>query len=664
VDVQVHTDPGAFSELAAGWNELLLRSENTSLFSRHEYLSKWWKHFGAGRKPFVAEFRDNGETVGYAPLMDRIAESGDRLELCAMGYFADYCGFVVQPEYEERVASTFFSLIEDRGVDALTLDHFREETRVFRALVDVLQQRDHLYRPLAVTRSPFVAIEGPWEDFIRGRSRNAYRDLRKKLNRLDGTPALEVEVIAGQAEYRDHVQRMLEMHIKLWRSRGQPTPYTTPERRLFLRELGQAMLKEGILRFTCLKLEGRPVAYLWCYDHKGVRHYLNAAWDLSHASLSPGSLLLINDMRDAFDRGLAEYDMLGGEEPYKYRYATGRRHITTLMFGYLGRSRRRIRPLRPAAASTVDVSSAVTGDTRRHNLLITAHSDDEAIFFGELLRRDPEMKWTCCLVTLPSNSPLIREHRLAEFKRSCRLLGLEPVFLEFEESSEEQPLDVEELASRLAAHFPQGCRFHGIYSHGAFGEYGSSHHAAVSLAAHQAFDGVWSLAGPLAAEVILRESPAVDFPGKLEYFRDVHHSQVFLADLVSPEERYVRLPRERVQLIHRIFFGRAARSHWEPALTDDELGRTKELFAPLFDAYFSRSRCPAELAGAAGSNKIDVITPIQLRILDAALGVVAAGGGEAVAGFVRQLVRSPEMVTPGAVGAAGELTSLLENVTG
>lgn len=661
MDVLVHTDPAAFGRLAESWNELLLRSENTSVFSRHEYLSKWFKFFGAGRNPFVAEFRDNGETVGYAPLMDRTAAGGDRIELCAMGHFADYCGFVVLPEYEERVASTFFSLIEERGVAVLTLDHFREETRVFRALVDVIRQREYFYRPLAVTRSPFVEIEGSWEDYIRQRSRNTYRDLRKKLNRLTAVPGLEVEVIAGLAEYEEHVQRMLNMHLKLWFSRGQSTPYKSLERRLFLRELGQIMFEKGILRFTCLKLEGQPVAYLWCYDHKGVRHYLNAAWDLGHASLSPGSLLLINDMRDAFEQGLAEYDMLGGEEPYKYRYATGRRYVTTLVLGDLGPPRRRIRPLRPAPALPAQEPPVVGGDPRRQSLLITAHPDDEAIFFGALLRRDPGMKWTCCLATVPSVSPMIREHRLAEFTRSCGLLGLEPVLLELEEPPEGQPFDAGGLAARLVERF-SGCRFHGVYSHGAFGEYGHPHHAAVSLAAHEAFDGVWSLAGPLAAEMTLREAPVGDFPGKLEYFLDVHHSQAFLADLVSPEERYVRLPRERARLIHRIFFERTARGDWEPALSVDERGQTKKLFTLLFEAYFSRSRCPAELTGAVESRRIDVITPIQLRILAAATGLAAAGGKDTVAGFVRQLARNPKRVAPGAAGAARELIALLENV--
>jgi CelD/BcsL family acetyltransferase involved in cellulose biosynthesis len=655
MDIQVHTDPADFGRLATSWNELLLRSENTSVFSRHEYLSTWLNFFGGDNQPFIVEMRDNGRVVGCVPLLCWSGEDTGHIELCSLGRFADYCDFVVEPGYEERVVSNLLDLLDERGAASLTLDHFREGTRVFQAVVDALRQRNLLFQPMAVTRAPYIRVEGRWEDYIRRLSRNTYRDLRKKLNRLAGTPGLEVDVIIRSDEYPEHVKSMLNMHLKLWFSRGIATPYKVPERRRFLEEVGRKFFEKGLLRFSCLKLEGRAVAYLWCYDHKGVRHYLNAAWDIGHAALSPGSLLLINDMRDAFENGLVEYDMLGGEEPYKYRYATDRRFVTTLVVDDMDRPRPIIRPLRRG--------STVTGDTQQQNLLVTAHPDDEAIFFGALLRSTPEARWTHCLITAPSVSPVIREIRLGEFKRSCSLLGLEPVFLDLEEPLPGQSVDTAALAALLAKRF-SGRHFHGVYSHGAFGEYGHPHHAAVSLATHIAFDDVWSLAGPYGAEKVLREEPNVDFPDKLDYFRDVHHSQLYLAELVSPEEHFVKLPRERALLIHRIFFERTVAGNWNPALTGDDLEQAKELFAPLFDAYFSRVPCPAELTGAARSTSIDVITSIQLRILRAALGVAAYGGRDTVVGFVRQLERHPRQVAPRAVGAARELMTLMETRTG
>jgi len=646
MDVLVHEGTDPFNRLQDSWNEILVRSEATSVFSHYEYLTCWWKHFNNGRRPFVVEFRDGGRTVGYAPLMERLAGSDGPPALGVIGHFADYCGLVVLPGYEESSASALIDLLAERDTATVIFDNFLEESAVFPALTGALASRNIRFRPSMVTRTPYVAIDGTWEGYLRRRSRNTYRDLRKKLNRLAGGRGLEVEAIEKPGAYVEHVPRMLRMHVSLWASRGRYTPYATLERRRFLKDVGLVMLDKGLLRFTCLRHEDRPVAYLWCYDHKGVRHYLNAAWDPEAAALSPGSLLLINDLRDAFERGMVEYDMLGGEERYKYRYATGRRHVTSLLAEDLGRSRPAIKPLRRAAAAG-----------RRRNLLVVTHSDDEAIFFGAMLREKRGEDWTCCLVSTPTNSPRLREHRLAEFHHSCCLMGLEPVLLELDEPGPGDPLDPAETAVRLADRF-RGQPFDAVYSHGPFGEYGNEQHASVSLAVHETFDEVWSPAGPLPAEQVVCEEPVPDFPDKGAYFLDVHYSQVFLADLVSPREGYARHPLERVRLVHRLFFRLPSDGVRPPALTAGERERAAALFDPLFDAYFSRRRCPAELAVAAERENIDMFTPLQQRILRAAAALAAEGGKDAVAGLARQLAHHPETVSPAAAEQARELHRL------
>jgi CelD/BcsL family acetyltransferase involved in cellulose biosynthesis len=46
---------------------------------------------------------------------------------------------------------------------------------------------------------------------------------------------------------------------------------------------------------------------------------------------SVGLLLLARTIEDATDEGAAEYDLLLGDEAYKYRFATAERTVTTLV---------------------------------------------------------------------------------------------------------------------------------------------------------------------------------------------------------------------------------------------------------------------------------------------------------------------------------------------
>ena len=291
MDVLLHTDLVAFGQLEDAWNTLLRESGNTSIFSRHEYLHRWAASFLGERELFVVEMRREARTVGFAPLLVQ-----DR-QFSMIGSFADYCGFVVAPGEEAAFIDRLLELLVEQQAAAVIFEHLQEEGPVFPALVAACRQRRLSCRATPVTRAPSVDICGEWDRYIRSLSRNTFRDLRKKLNRLDGTPELEVRLVENQADYAIHFERMMEMHLRLWAGRGQYTPYQNPVRRRFLLELGSQWLDQGILRLTTLVLEESPIAYLWCYDHGGVRHYLNAAWDAAHSTLSPGSLLLINDLR-------------------------------------------------------------------------------------------------------------------------------------------------------------------------------------------------------------------------------------------------------------------------------------------------------------------------------------------------------------------------------
>jgi len=640
MDVLLHTDLAAFGQLEDAWNTLLRESGNTSIFSRHEYLHRWAASFLGERELFVVEMRREGRTVGFAPLLVQ-----DR-HFSMIGSFADYCGFVVSPGEEAIFIDRLLDLLVEQQAASLTFENLQEEGPVFPALVAACRRRRLACRAKPVTRAPVVAIRGDWDRYIRSLSRNAFRDLRKKLNRLDGTPELEVRLIKNQADFAVHFERMMEMHLRLWADRRQFTPYRDKVRRHFLREVGETMLGRGMLRLTCLSFEGHPIAYLWCYDHGGVRHYLNAAWDAAHSALSPGSLLLINDLRDAFTSGMAEYDLLGGGEAYKFRYATGQRHVTTLHLPAPTRPLEQIRPL----------GRVVAGDgSGDGNLLVVAHADDEAIFFGALLRQDPGQAWTCCLVTDSAFSPALGEQRLEEFRHSCRLMGLEPQRLEIEEPYPGQVLDPRLVADRLAERF-SGRRFDAVYTHGLFGEYGHQHHAAVCLAVHRVFEGVYSVAGPLEPDQRVRETANPIFPDKVRYFENVYVSQGALIDLASPVEHFTRLETARVGRIYRLFFGRLPDGSWDPSPHHDELAEAAAILPRLCAAWFVRQPCPAEFQRAATpGSRIDVFTPLQCLTLETALGLAAAGGREAAGALAAELGRSPQLVMPGARSPAARL---------
>ncbi|MEI9804089.1 MAG: hypothetical protein WDN48_05995 [Pseudolabrys sp.] len=106
-------------------------------------------------------------------------------------------------------------------------------------------------------------------------------------------------------------------------------------------------------------------------------------------------------------------------------------------------------------------------------VLVVAHPDDEALWFGGLLISEPG-DWTVICCSIPRTDP----DRAWKFFAACELLGAKAKLLPFTEApanSDIEHLDLLELSS-----------FDEIVTHSAAGEYGHRHHIGIHrhIAAH------------------------------------------------------------------------------------------------------------------------------------------------------------------------------------
>ena len=62
------------------------------------------------------------------------------------------------------------------------------------------------------------------------------------------------------------------------------------------------------------------MASFLCVEYAGTVGLYNSGFDPEHARLSPGIVLLAHVIRDAIERGVATFDFLRGEEPYKQAF--------------------------------------------------------------------------------------------------------------------------------------------------------------------------------------------------------------------------------------------------------------------------------------------------------------------------------------------------------
>ena len=92
--------------------------------------------------------------------------------------------------------------------------------------------------------------------------------------------------------------------------------------------------ESGALRLWFLRVGGVPIAFRMDLIVEGVYYHLKGGYDPERARFSPGLLLQHETVKHAFERGLARYEFLGANEPYKLNWTkTCRDRIALRVFG-------------------------------------------------------------------------------------------------------------------------------------------------------------------------------------------------------------------------------------------------------------------------------------------------------------------------------------------
>ncbi len=293
--IEAVTGVAGFLALAPAWSNLLERAAQASPFQAPEWLVPWWRRFGTGR-PHVLAGWDGARLAGLAPLYD----DGTRLAFMGAG-ISDEHGLLVEDEHGPAFA---------RGA----LEHLEAFPRVD---LDQLPPWDPLVPLLGVRGQPgdplmAGALPG-WRDRV---ERGVRRDVSGRALRRLGLAPVRFERADAHT-----VEEFLDALFALHREGG----LLGEGMRAFHGEVAHGLLARDWLRLHGLRAGGRLVAVLYgILFRRRLCVYLTGFAD-EVAAASPGTVLLARALDDAEAEGAAEFDLLRGREPYKYRWGASER---------------------------------------------------------------------------------------------------------------------------------------------------------------------------------------------------------------------------------------------------------------------------------------------------------------------------------------------------
>lgn len=305
----------AAEPLADEWEALADRA-GAAPFLRPGWVTAWWAAFGAGDLQVLALRRD-GRLAGVIPLR----RSGRSL-LSPANWHSPVFGPVAEsPEAERELLRRTFAL-PVRSVDLRLLD--ASGGTLARALAAAREAgRLVLSRPL--TRSPFVTLDGDWDAYERGLSRNRRKGVRRRLQGLDAQGAVSFEVANGETRLDALLEEAFAVEASGWKGERGTAMASRSHTRRFYADLARWAARRGWLRLAFLRLDGRPLAFDLAFEHAGTWYSLKAGYELEYRRYAPGVLLTYETLRHAFASGLRRFELLGDVDEFKLGWTRAER---------------------------------------------------------------------------------------------------------------------------------------------------------------------------------------------------------------------------------------------------------------------------------------------------------------------------------------------------
>lgn len=324
-----------FAAMREEWNELLSSSTSDCLFLRWEWLYTWWRHFGHDKRLLIITVRSGSRLIAIAPL----TVTGPRLdpfpfplvEFAGAGSIgSDYLDFIIRRSYEAQAVGALVGFLAAKGV-SVRLSRVKEESTPGAVLTRELADERWECLKVPTDVCPFIDLSGrSWDSYLGSLGPRHRYNFRRRLRNLQKRYEVRFEYADSEENRRDALRHLVNLHVMRWKQRGGSNAFSHPGVWIFHEELSRLALERGWLRLFVLKLNGEPAAAFYGFRYGGTFHFYQSGFDPRFRQHSVGLVTLGLTIQKAIEEGADEYDLLHGNESYKFLWANNVRRLVRL----------------------------------------------------------------------------------------------------------------------------------------------------------------------------------------------------------------------------------------------------------------------------------------------------------------------------------------------
>jgi CelD/BcsL family acetyltransferase involved in cellulose biosynthesis len=330
VAVREVTDAAGLASLEADWRALMERAADPTPFQSFEWQATWWKHHGRGRLWVLAAY-DGDALVGLMPLH-------------IMRYRATP---LRQVRFLGAPLSDFQEILAARGFEPVVRDafvaHLAAHSRRWD-LCDFADQRKGTsltegsmpegLRPVLVHHRvcPYVPLNATWDEFVKRLSKNMRTNVGRRRRQVAKQFRAEYDVATDET-LTTAMEELFRLHNARWRRRGVAGAFAGERMQAFHHDVARKFLQRGWLRLHRLRLDGETRAAFYCFQLGARVYYYLSGFDVAFGKYSIGNVLMAQAIERAITDGATEFDLLRGDETYKFAWKAEERETLRLILG-------------------------------------------------------------------------------------------------------------------------------------------------------------------------------------------------------------------------------------------------------------------------------------------------------------------------------------------
>jgi CelD/BcsL family acetyltransferase involved in cellulose biosynthesis len=309
--------------LEPGWNPLLAQSASDTVFLTWEWMTSWWHAYSNARRPMVISFERSGEVVGLAPLCrQRISRYGvirhDAVAFIGDGTAdSDYLDLIVRTGEEGAVAECLAGTLASLGFGAVAfLNDVPGSSPNLAPLARALRTRNWSWRAEPVACAEALLPES-WDLFLGALQPRMRTKIRSLTRRLEERHQVRFRYASCERDIALNLPSLFHLHQRRWEREGRLGVFASEDKRRFYEELSRRFLERGWLRLSTLEVDGAAVAHQMCFEYRNTMFLLQEAFDPDWEEQGVGNVLRTRVLQDCIDRGVGNYDFLGGMTDHK-----------------------------------------------------------------------------------------------------------------------------------------------------------------------------------------------------------------------------------------------------------------------------------------------------------------------------------------------------------